>query len=700
MVKDKYFQFYQSVIGYSHRIRNLPCQDACDGFLNSDPNLLVIAVADGHGSEPLSQIGSKIVVESACRNIAEFVKELKDSETTKQFNLLSDKIFCGINPKVKNSKLDSSKAYYINDFDYNKIIDEKTITEEELNKSTIVSDFFSSLSKLEKFIVYDWCQKVYEDFSKRQERESDKLKDYNLKDSDYDNPYHLYGTTLLATVITDNYWFAIQIGDGTCLALFDENADSADFKQINQPVPDDERCYRNITTSICDSDSYLEFRHCLGTKIPKAIFVGSDGIENSFTSDNRQEELQSLQKFYKDLIKDFSKDLTKEKRNEKLIEKLKNLTEDYSGDDVSIAGLISDSWLERTTTEIEPLPKPLKQVIEQKIEINNDITSNKLSSETKQLEEKLSGLDIEKDVKFQKEREIPKQPRVKPALIITETSKQSFEKNTTPTDNNNNNDSVDEINENIFEAIKNKRDEDTIIALAKRDSSKLNKKYDKSGDTPLILAIQQDYNINVIKALLNNKAEVNLKNNSGNTALFYSVAKSSINEEIVKLLIEIGADINTQNFGGESILHRLIINGNEGIIDYFLRQKGLNINIENISKRTALSYVLENALNVTNKNNKNWSNILNLLLKYNAKLSDNEHDNRLLMNTIRENNLSKIRFFINYGINVNSIDLETKRTALQLAIYLQHKEIAKALLNAGADKNNLFEDELNYLNEK
>ena len=88
------------------------------------------------------------------------------------------------------------------------------------------------------------------------------------------------------------------------------------------------------------------------------------------------------------------------------------------------------------------------------------------------------------------------------------------------------------------------------------------------------------------------------------------------------------------------------------------------------------------------------------MLKYNAKLSDNEHDNRLLMNTIRENNLSKIRFFISYGINVNSIDLETKRTALQLAIYLQHKEIAKALEYAGANKNNLDEEELNYLNEK
>ena len=345
MVIDKYYHFCQSVIGYSHRIRNLPCQDACKTILNEEPNLMVIAVADGHGSEPLSQLGSKIAVESACKNITDFVKELKDSDIIKSFNSLSKSIYCGINPEVKNNGFVISKPFYVNDSGYQKIINEKLITEEALNEFSIISDFFNALSKLEKFIVYDWCTKVDENFSNLKANEPEKLKEYNINESDFNNPYHLYGTTMLAAAITEKYWFAIQIGDGTCLALFDENNDYSEFKQINQPIPDDERCFNNITTSICDSDSYLEFRHSVGTKLPKAIFLGSDGIENSFSCDNRKQELQSLQNFYIDLIKDFSEDPTKEKRNENLSEKLKNLTEEYSGDDIAVAGLISNTWL-------------------------------------------------------------------------------------------------------------------------------------------------------------------------------------------------------------------------------------------------------------------------------------------------------------------------------------------------------------------
>lgn len=345
MVTDKYYQFCQSVTGYSHRIRNLPCQDACKTILNEQPNLIVIAVADGHGSEPLSQIGSKIAVESACKNIADFVKELSNTDIIKSFKSLPKSIYCGINPEVKNNGFAISKPFYVNDYGYQKIINEKLITEEALNEFTIISDFFNALSKLEKFIVYDWCTKVTEDFSRLKAKEPEKLTEYNINESDFNNPYHLYGTTLLAAVISEEYWFALQIGDGTCLALFDENNDYSEFKQINQPIPDDERCFNNITTSICDSDSYLEFRHSVGTKLPQAIFLGSDGIENSFSCDNRKQELQSLQNFYIDLIKDFSEDTTKEKRNENLSEKLKNLTEDYSGDDMAIAGLISNTWL-------------------------------------------------------------------------------------------------------------------------------------------------------------------------------------------------------------------------------------------------------------------------------------------------------------------------------------------------------------------
>lgn len=199
---------------------------------------------------------------------------------------------------------------------------------------------------------------------------------------------------------------------------------------------------------------------------------------------------------------------------------------------------------------------------------------------------------------------------------------------------------------------------------------------------------------------MENNAKVNVKNDSGNTVLFYAVSKSSCNEEIVKLLVEAGADINSQNIVGESIFRRLVVNGNEKLIEYFLEQKGLKINIVNKSGRTPLSYVLDELLNVffSNKSNKNWLNIKNLLLKHNAKLGDNKHDNNLLINAVKEKSLRKIKTYIECGINVNSIDSESSLSALQLAIKNGQKDIANALIEAGANKEKLTESEKQFLN--
>lgn len=54
----------QSVRGRSHRERNLPCQDY-GAYRLLGPQLLIGAVADGAGSAPLADIGSRLAVETA-----------------------------------------------------------------------------------------------------------------------------------------------------------------------------------------------------------------------------------------------------------------------------------------------------------------------------------------------------------------------------------------------------------------------------------------------------------------------------------------------------------------------------------------------------------------------------------------------------------------------------------------------------------
>jgi hypothetical protein len=91
-----------------------------------------------------------------------------------------------------------------------------------------------------------------------------------------------YGCTLLATVVTSDYWFAIHIGDGKIVSLKDNTV-------FQEPVPWDDRCFGNQTTSMCAPDAMDLFRYCYGgsDSIPDAIFLCSDGVENGYETTNK-----------------------------------------------------------------------------------------------------------------------------------------------------------------------------------------------------------------------------------------------------------------------------------------------------------------------------------------------------------------------------------------------------------------------------
>ena len=93
-------------------------------------------------------------------------------------------------------------------------------------------------------------------------------------------------------LVTDEYSFGLQIGDGKCVYI------DADGK-FSEPIPWDENCQLNVTTSICDSDAIDEFRYFVTENTPTAVFIGSDGIDDSYASD---EELYAL---YRSILKIF-----------------------------------------------------------------------------------------------------------------------------------------------------------------------------------------------------------------------------------------------------------------------------------------------------------------------------------------------------------------------------------------------------------
>lgn len=270
--------FHMSVQGASHIKKNKICQDAALSY--TDEICSIAVVCDGHGGDDYirSDIGAKIAAEVALTNIKDF---------------------------VSNTSLDTMRE-----------------------KERIVA-----LKQLQNSIIYSWNEKIGEHekenpFTEQElENISEKAKiKYCSEDINVKRIESAYGTTLIAIVVTNKYWFGIQIGDGKCVSI-DENG------CFTQPIPWDEKCFLNATTSICDKKASENFRNIYSELIPVAIFIGSDGIDDSFKT---EEQLYNL---YKTVLYSFSTTEFDEAKKA-LEEYLPRLSLKGSGDDMSIGAIL------------------------------------------------------------------------------------------------------------------------------------------------------------------------------------------------------------------------------------------------------------------------------------------------------------------------------------------------------------------------
>lgn len=137
-----------------------------------------------------------------------------------------------------------------------------------------------------------------------------------------------YGCTLIAYVQTKHFWLALQIGDGRCVVLNKAN-------EWSQPIPWDDRCMLNMTTSLCDEDAVNEFRFAYGDaeSMPKAVFLCSDGVDGTFGSGDL------LYGFYANIMKSICDDGI-ETVTTQLPEVLSHYSREVSKDDMSIAFML------------------------------------------------------------------------------------------------------------------------------------------------------------------------------------------------------------------------------------------------------------------------------------------------------------------------------------------------------------------------
>ncbi|MDE6793858.1 MAG: protein phosphatase 2C domain-containing protein, partial [Muribaculaceae bacterium] len=286
--------------GESHIATGKVCQDYSYSKIYENGNGIAI-VCDGHGGKRYfrSDVGARIATEVAERKVTTFIEEAG-------LSLLKNELFT----------------------QYGTISEQ--ITNNDFDKTSNVEIAFRQLFGS---IIYEWNAEVLAHATQNpiSEMEKEALEECWIKEFEENiNLEKVYGCTLIVYAYTPKFWFAFQIGDGKCFAC-----DSSG--NWSEPIPWDERCFLNKTTSICDSDAIDEFRYCYegDGQFPIAVILGSDGIDDSLGSEENQAN------FYVQILKSIVKSGLDTTLSE-IETTLPQLSKIGSQDDMSIA-MVFDS---------------------------------------------------------------------------------------------------------------------------------------------------------------------------------------------------------------------------------------------------------------------------------------------------------------------------------------------------------------------
>lgn len=297
---DSIFHYCQ---GFSHISADKPCQDCA--YAESNGSVSMAIVSDGHGGDRYfrSDVGSKLLVDIT-------------AEALRQFANLGGGL--GDIPLLTSAEPDYRYGQ--------NVVDHK------------LRWLFSS-------IIAQWNAAIERHY------EETPLSEWEIThvDEKYRNEFltaksheKTYGCTLMAYLRTWGYWIAFQIGDGKLLILERKDGNLV----FSQPVPWDEKCFLNKTTSICDSNALEEFRYCYCSDetFPEAVFLGSDGLDDTYGDGSL------LENFYMNVLLEIARG--KEKACSVLERDLPEISKRGSKDDMSIAVVYDDATVVETALEI------------------------------------------------------------------------------------------------------------------------------------------------------------------------------------------------------------------------------------------------------------------------------------------------------------------------------------------------------------
>ncbi|NET43467.1 PP2C family serine/threonine-protein phosphatase [Okeania sp. SIO2B3] len=309
----------ESVTGASHSRKKLDNQDHGRYEQPKENSLpIILAISDGHGSAKSfrSDRGSRFAVETAI----ELLTGLVDQESDRH-NI-------------------SAVKDYVDD-------------------------------KLPQRIVSKWKEKVDDDLEKEDftSKELDNLEKeegikvrQSLEDNKEDRKYLVYGATLLAVLVTEDYNLYLQLGDGDILTV-------DIWGKTTRPIVKDENLIANETYSLCMKDAWKYInnhfvRYTQESKRPM-IIVSTDGYANSFDSEDK---FIKIGKDYLDMIRQ----QTFDEVESQLKGFLEQTSQGGSGDDITF-GLIKQIDIQDTGDGIKIVRQEQKEYKEKVQQIEDKL---------------------------------------------------------------------------------------------------------------------------------------------------------------------------------------------------------------------------------------------------------------------------------------------------------------------------------------
>ncbi|MBO7454124.1 MAG: ankyrin repeat domain-containing protein [Alphaproteobacteria bacterium] len=198
---------------------------------------------------------------------------------------------------------------------------------------------------------------------------------------------------------------------------------------------------------------------------------------------------------------------------------------------------------------------------------------------------------------------------------------------------------------------------------------------DADGNTPLNKITQWDRNIELIKYLVDQGADPNIKNKDGDTPLIKAVWWKSI--KVTKYLIDHGADVNSKNRWGDTVLTNVLEKNNNEIAKYLI-DHGANVNLRDRWGDTILIKALE----------EDNDELVKYLVEHGADVnSENTWGDTVLIRAIEKNNNELVKYLVECGAYINRVYGKYLNTPLHYAVISKNKDIVKYLVKKGAYVN-------------